>query len=457
MKRYHYIIVLLCYGIFFSCKKQDDFLDKKPNDSFSTPATLKDLELLLSNEKVFNAFTDPAFGSMCSEEYYVLSNLWETLSNQIDRNTYIWTSDIYEGTPEVMDWNMPYQQIYYANTVLDYLPGISSNSQNRKQYNHIQGSALFLRAYALYNLVQVFAMPFDSTTFSSALGVPIKLSSDPNIKSFRPTIKEDYDQIIADARAAVSLLNDFPDKPTQPSKWAAYAFLARLNLAIRDYKQAYLYADSCLNLRTVLTDYQSLTPNTSSLATDFLKEDIYHRTLMNYSVNQSRIRTTIDSNLLRLYEEDDLRLTKLFWVNNGGLRFQGNYDFKGSLYSGLAVDEILLIRAEAAVRTGKIQQGLSDINLLLKYRYKKDSFSPLVISEPEPLLTRILQERRKELLFRGLRWTDLRRLNLEPQHQETLTRVVKNTTYQLLPNDKKYALPIPLREIELTGMPQNQR
>lgn len=454
---YYSLLFLFCGLLFEGCKKQNNFLNAKPNDAFSVPSTLKDLELLLNYEEVFNAYADPAFGAICGEEYYVLTNLWESLYDPIDRNAYIWASDVYGGVGEISDWTIPYQQIYYVNTVLDYLPGITRNDQNKRQYDHIRGSALFLRAYALYNLVQTFAMPFDSATFSSSLGVPIKLSSDPNIKPFRPVIKDNYDRILNDAKSSVSLLNDFPDKPTHPSKWAAYAFLARVHLAIRDYQQAYLYADSCLKLKTVLDDYETLDPNTSSLSFDFLKEDIYHRTLVNYSVNQSISRTTVDSSLLKLYELNDLRLEKLFWTNNGGVRFQGSYDFNYCSYGGLAVDEILLVRAEGATRLGKREEGLRDLNLLLSHRYKKGTFIPLVISEGSLLLTRILQERRKELLFRGLRWTDLRRLNLEPEHRQELVRVIKDISYRLLPNDKKYALPIPSREIELTGMPQNER
>ena len=456
---YKYFIIFLLFSFFLlsSCKKQDDFLNAKPNDSFSIPSTLEDLSLLLNNEELFNAFADPAFGAMCGEEYYVLTPFWISLSSPIAKNCYIWSTDIYGGTQFVSDWDQSYQQIYYANTVLDYLPPIGRNEQNQAQYDNVKGSALFLRAYSHYNLVQIFAMPYDSTTFAKALGIPIKLSSDPNIKSYRSTIKEVYEQIITDAKSSVNLLPNFSTKPTAVSKWAAYAFLARVYLAIRDYEQAYSYADSCLNLKTVLTDYELLNPQSNSISSNFLEEDIYHRTLTNYSIHRSFNGTFIDSTLLSQYDKDDLRLTKFFRTNNGGLRFRGSYDFKGFAYSGLAVDEILLIRAESAARTGKVQEGLKDLNLLLQNRYKKGTFIPLVFQQPSTLLARILLERRKELYLRGLRWTDLRRLNLEDEHKITLTRIINNVTYKLVPKDKKYALPIPNKEIQLTGMPQNDR
>ncbi len=439
------------------CKKQDEFLEAKPNDALSTPESLNDLTLLLNNENLFNQGGDPALGAISGEEYYILTPQWETLYTPNEKNAYIWAKDIYQGSPYNSDWNFPYEQIYYANTVLDYLPQIKYNPQEQNLYNHIKGSALFLRSYASYSLVQTFAMPYDSATFNTSLGVPIRLNSDPNEKSVRPTIRENYEQILSDVKASVSLLQDFPDKPTRPSKWAAYALLARISLAIRDYKAAYEFSDQCLKMKMVLTDYNTLSPSNSSMSTNFLEEDIYQRELAGYVIPQSRARCIINPELYAQYEPNDIRKEKMFYLNRDYIRFRGSYSIRGNLYSGLAVDEILLIRAESAVRTGNRVKGLKDLNELLKYRYKTGTFSPLDIRDQSVLLNRIVWERRKELINRGIRWTDLRRLNLEESFKTILSREINNVTYQLLPNNKKYAFPIPDREIEMTGMPQNER
>ena len=68
----------------------------------------------------------------------------------------------------------------------------------------------------------------------------------------------------------------------------------------------------------------------------------------------------------------------------------------------------------------------------------------------------ILLERRKELLMRGLRWMDLKRLNMEGA-AITLTRTVNGQVYTLPPNDLRYALPIPEDVIAISGMQQNPR
>ena len=73
-------------------------------------------------------------------------------------------------------------------------------------------------------------------------------------------------------------------------------------------------------------------------------------------------------------------------------------------------------------------------------------------------LSKDLAERRKELIQRGLRWTDLRRLNLDPRFAVTIERVVQGATYQLLPNDLRYTFLIPNDEIFANGLiEQNPR
>jgi hypothetical protein len=66
----------------------------------------------------------------------------------------------------------------------------------------------------------------------------------------------------------------------------------------------------------------------------------------------------------------------------------------------------------------------------------------------------ILQERRKELLFRGTRWTDLKRLNQDPKYAITLSRQLNGQVYQL-PAGETFVAWIPQRTIDMSGMKQN--
>jgi starch-binding outer membrane protein, SusD/RagB family len=66
----------------------------------------------------------------------------------------------------------------------------------------------------------------------------------------------------------------------------------------------------------------------------------------------------------------------------------------------------------------------------------------------------ILLERRKELLMRGLRWMDIKRLNKENRNL-VLKRIAGSQVFMLLPNDKYYALPLPTDIILNSNLQQN--
>ncbi|HEY0177744.1 MAG TPA: RagB/SusD family nutrient uptake outer membrane protein, partial [Pedobacter sp.] len=68
----------------------------------------------------------------------------------------------------------------------------------------------------------------------------------------------------------------------------------------------------------------------------------------------------------------------------------------------------------------------------------------------------VLQERRKELIMRGIRWMDIKRLNKEGANI-TLTRKLNGNVYTLPANDLRFALPIPDDVIAFSGMKQNLR
>jgi hypothetical protein len=140
----------------------------------------------------------------------------------------------------------------------------------------------------------------------------------------------------------------------------------------------------------------------------------------------------------------------------GTININGSYNRSIYPFTGLAVDEVYLIRAEMYARANKKDEALGDLNAVLLNRYKAGSFTPVTAATPEAALAIILEERRKELVFRGLRFTDVKRFNKEGK-AITLTRSVNGVTYTLPPNDRRYALPIPPDELLLNDVQQNQR
>ena len=134
---------------------------------------------------------------------------------------------------------------------------------------------------------------------------------------------------------------------------------------------------------------------------------------------------------------------------------KGGYNGTNFAFTGLATDEMYLVRAESRAWAGDMNGALKDLNYLLLRRYKTGTFIPYTASTPN-LRDTILNERRKELPFRGVRWTDIRRLNLEDEGI-TPIRILNGEKYTLPVNRPKYALPIPPDAMNMGHYVQNNR
>lgn len=454
-------IVCIMGLTFNSCKKQDDFLNTKPNQALKTPTTLADLKGLLQNEDVFNNQPDPGLGEIASDDFLIQDAVFPSLS-ATDRNSYIWAKDVFDATTtQASDWNSPYQMAYYANVVLDALPGISASASEKASYDQVKASALFYRAWAFYGLLQTFALPYDKTQAANQPGIPLRLNSDLNTHPGRSSIADCYAKVLSDLKSALPALPVTPVYKTAPSQPAVNGLLARIYLGMGDYTNALSYANACMSQFSTLTDYNTLNkPTTTAINNTYLSEDIYHSNMVGHIVYSVRRDSYIGPDLYNSYASNDLRKTKFFAILDGlpqYPRFVGSYDFKGLKYDGLATDEIYLIKAECQARAGDAAGAIGSLNALLSKRWKTGTFIPYTAANADEALLLVLRERQKELLLRGLRWTDLRRLNFESKFAVTLQKTVSGVYYSLPPNDPKYAFPIPDIEVQLGGLTQNQR
>ncbi len=349
----------------------------------------------------------------------------------------------------------PYQRVFYENYILETLTGIPKDTTNAASWNNIEGSALFGRAFDFFSLADIFTLPFDSVTAGKELGIPLRLHSDINEKVGRATIAATYAQIISDANASLQYLPSLPAFKTRPSKAAAYALLARVYMTIGNYNKALAYADSSLGLQSILIDYNTLDPTAPFPFTVLNDEVVYHTALYYFNI-LSQGSAIVDSVLYSSYDVKDLRRYLFVDTTSGLPRFKGGYDgYVG--FGGIATDEVYLISSECNARIGKVTEALQRLNDLLVTRWTTGTYVPLSAATADDALRLILAERRKELLFRGTRWTDLRRLNKDLRFAVSLTRNLNGQIYTLPSNDNRYAYPIPDQEIQVTGIPQNPR
>ena len=112
--------------------------------------------------------------------------------------------------------------------------------------------------------------------------------------------------------------------------------------------------------------------------------------------------------------------------------------------------------AESYMKKNKVELGLTYLNELMSNRWKVGYFIPYSVDNSTLGIDLVMSERRKELLTRGLRWADLKRMNRDGANI-TLKRIVKGVTYTLPPNDLRCAIAIPEDVIALSGIKQNAR
>ncbi|OQP59913.1 hypothetical protein A3860_35980 [Niastella vici] len=452
IKSYNVLILVISIFCLTACKK---YLDLKPNKSQVVPSTLADLQALLDRHDQINEF-GPQLLDMVADDYYLTTSAWQSLPDEYDRLNYIWDKD----ASYLSNWNQTYQHpVYYANVVLDQLAQIDFDESERTNYNNIKGAALYIRAFAFWELAQLYCTGYSSDA-ANDMGIVLRLSSNIEEKSTRSTVQKTYDQIISDLKAAAELLPESTAFPTRPNKTAAYGALARTYLSMRDYTNASYYADLCLQKYNSLIDFNTLVPVGNPPIAQFNKETIYYNH-PGYTPALNNSRAKIDSVLYKLYNTNDLRKTVFFKSNSDGtFGFQGSYASRQGEYmpfDGIATDEMYLIRSECFARAGNKDAALADLNLLIGKRWKNNgSFVPFTAVSASDALNIILMERRKELCFRGVRWSDLRRFNLDGANIN-LSRMLNGTSYLLPANDTRWTLLIPKEIITITHLPQNVR
>ncbi len=445
--------VILLIGMFivpiFAC---NDFLDAKPDKKLAVTSTLNDLQALLDAYFDMN-LSYHSTGEEASDDYFLTSESWESISNIDSRNYYIWADNGSLSGP----WGSSYEIVFTANTILDDIQNIEYSTEETSLAHNIIGSALFFRSFAFYEAVQLFAPAYNSHTLNEP-GIPLRLDPDFNALSTRANVAESYGQILSDLNKAVELLPDINTEKNRPSKAGAYALLARIHLAMSQYEEALKNATLSLEIYDKLMDYKNLSVAEPIPIKRFNDEVIFSARTAGASALLSPAKSRVDTLLYDSYKSNDLRKAIYFVENNDGYHtFKGCYDgnIYGQLFKGIAVDEVYLIKAECLIREGNVDQGLEALATLLKNRYIDYTVeSDLSVEEA---LNLVLAERRKELLYRGLRWTDIKRLNIEGDSSIKLKRILGNNIYELLPGDPRFVFLIPIDIIDRTGMPQNRK
>ena len=175
-------------------------------------------------------------------------------------------------------WTSGYQAIVGCNKMI----ALTTEGES-EETDQLIGENYYLRAYAYFELVNVFGRPYNQGRDN--LGVPLKLSSQIDDLPDRNTVGEVYDQVLADLLKAESLMS-VNKSNSYATKEAAQALLSRVYLYMEENQKSIEYANKVIssgryNLLSTdqLPDYTRLNPDDNPetiFCFKFLEESDYN-------------------------------------------------------------------------------------------------------------------------------------------------------------------------------------
>ncbi len=220
----------------FSCNK---FLERPPQGQLTEEDALKDESSLL-------AFTNSMYTLLSDNDFLGgrVQIVSELLGDEYDGNRFTGDfGEIYNRRNSIFGdtkgnlYLKAYRIIASSNLSLRNLDKASA------QRNTLEGQAKLFRAIVHFEMVRLFAQPYGFTPENNHPGVPLRLVASTDIGE-RATVKQVYDQVIADLKQADTLLPDA--NGNLATKWTAKGYLAKVYFQMNNFTEAYNYADQVI-------------------------------------------------------------------------------------------------------------------------------------------------------------------------------------------------------------------
>lgn len=460
MKILHYITM----GLFAGLTACNGFLDEVDQDKM-IPATTDHYAAFLLQE-----FSESQ--AIWHQAHYMTDEISEVKSvpNSAERVSikpvFAWQRNI-ELTEEGktvynnIAWGAAYRDIAIANYVLEQ---VDEAVGTPAEISFLKGEAYFVRAYSYFNLVNLYAAPYESAGQArQTLGIPIRTDIGVLPTYDRKMLSEVYAQLENDLTEARTLIeaSGLQKSVFHPTVAACDLLFSRISLYKKEYDEAIasagkviasasLYAMTAANANTAFIDREN-------------PELLYSFGAASTALVADKMQSlgfAVDQKLIDAYDEDDFRKSCFFTkVTTEAL---GTYYYPSKFSTAFTtlgmcnfrVAEAYLNRAEAYACTGKTGEAREDIRMLLEKRYRKGT-AIQVPEDKEALIAFIRLERLKELCFEEHhRWFDLRRMDASERpeivHAYTLMDAEGNKQgteyFHLLPDDRNYTLSLPQQE-----------
>lgn len=443
---------ILGLGLFTGCA--EDYLNTTPSNAVGEseiPASVANIYATLNG--IHKEMVSQESGVQClgGEPGFMMCR--DVEADDITWVTNTWMQAAYLGWSANMNaesiynysfWKIYYQWILNANKVLANLEKVTvNNSSEQTLYNQIKGEALCIRAWAHFNLVQLYAKRYVTGQTNSQDGIPYRVLPEITVQA-RNTVEDVYSKINEDLDNACTLLagievNDI----NHYSEMVAWGLKARVALAMQDYANAATYAEKSITsaenggralmtgnlLNNGFSDISTTTQEAMYAALTPDDKTVYFYSFyayMSWNFNSSAIRQGVKCINAETYNTmSDTDLRRAWWdpagtasvpaSNYAKAKYQ-NRKFTARATSNavgnvafMRLAEIYLTQAEALARAGNDTEAQT---LFTKFQVTRDPSYVSKGNTGDALIEEIMNSRRVELWGEGFRFYDLKRLNL---------------------------------------------
>ncbi|HYJ38170.1 MAG TPA: RagB/SusD family nutrient uptake outer membrane protein, partial [Chitinophagaceae bacterium] len=380
--KFSYINKIILVGIIAtsvgSCDKKLEVEPQQSIDASTALTTAQDVEAAL-----VGAYSILAGGQLYGTNFLMLADLqasegqstWRgTFQGQRQVSLHNMTRDNSEAS---RTWIAAYRAINMANIVLDNIDVVTDAGLK----DQFEGEALFIRGVLHFELVRYFGKPWGATANNDGPGIVVKTEATYNDEPAVPrnTVKQSYDQALADLVAAASKLPD--ENGVRADRFVAQAFLARLYLQQGDYAKARDAAHAVINSGNYdLNDdlMEAFTEDNTDEVIWEIEQDVQNNagtandgmaTFYASFPGIGRADVRIDVPFVNSYAAADLR--RVWYYAGTGARPGNQYTRKWNSFSQnlpiVRLAEMFLIRAECNLRLGT-SVGDTPANDLAKVR-----------------------------------------------------------------------------------------
>lgn len=431
MKQSLAIIIAIALAV-SGCNK---YLDVKPK-GIVIPENLNDYEAIL-NSQILNLTFPPAL-LYCTDEYY---DEFDDINVTTAANAYYWRPGLDPSEKEnPAVWGDLYKAIYHTNVIINNIGDVKDGTPAK--INQIRAEALLIRAECYYYLLGIFARAYNTATAATDPGLPLVRSTNVTDKvPQRASVQEVLDTILNNIHDAIPHLPRHNINKYRATVYGAYGMLSRIYLYMGDYIRSAEFAEKALEAQHSWLRFYDYADVFEMPDTEISPEVIWMRAGSDYSVPTFML---LSDELRALYQPNDLRFEMLTGTNNKGLYWGG---LIGSANFGITIAELYLNQAEALARAGDYTAAMDTLNKIRINRFAPGEYQPLTASSKEEALDIVLEERRRELAFLGLRWFDMKRLDREGRMPLVVRkdRTTLEIKARLEPGSKNYVFQIPAR------------